>query len=75
MKIKILSWNVRGLNGVSKRALVRNLLLQWGADIHVLVETKLTRNLVISNKHGIIDGWGSAHGCYWKNWRDSSIMG
>ncbi|KAG5601657.1 hypothetical protein H5410_033027 [Solanum commersonii] len=34
----------RGLNGESKRALVRNLLLQWGEDIHVLVETKLTRN-------------------------------
>ncbi|KAH0702388.1 hypothetical protein KY285_016666 [Solanum tuberosum] len=41
---KICILDVRGLNGESKRALVRNLLLQWGDDIHVLVETKLTRN-------------------------------
>ncbi|KAG5616387.1 hypothetical protein H5410_016211 [Solanum commersonii] len=62
MKIKFVSWNVRGLNGESKRALVRNLLLQWGDDIHVLVETKLTRNDSNLYQQIWINRWlGEAH--------------
>lgn len=41
MKVKIFSWNVKGLNGDNKRRLVRNLIQQWGVDINVIVETKL----------------------------------
>lgn len=46
MKVKILSWNVRGVNSESKRGIVRTLIQQWGADIYVLVETKLTESKV-----------------------------
>lgn len=42
MKLKIFSWNVRGVNCEYKRRLVRRVIQQWGADIYVLVETKLT---------------------------------
>ena len=41
MKHKILSWNVRGLNGGNKRLRVRNLLSQWKVDIVCLQESKL----------------------------------
>lgn len=42
MRVRTLSWNVRGLNGENKREFVRILLKHWGADILVLVETKLS---------------------------------
>lgn len=45
MRVKLVSWNVRGLNDENKRGLVRNLVSQWGAYIYVLVETKLTGNV------------------------------
>jgi exonuclease III len=57
MQLKILSWNVRGLNDKSKRLHVRNLLKLWGANVICLQETKLdlvTRNLMRSL-------WGSHH--------------
>lgn len=41
MKLKILAWNVRGLNREEKRNLVRSRIQQEGADIIVLVETIL----------------------------------
>ena len=49
--MKILSWNVRGLNEKEKRLKIRNLLRTWRADIVCLQETKLewvTRGLVRS---------------------------
>ena len=51
MNLKILSWNVRGLNEKEKRLKIHNLLRTWGADIVCLQETKLewvTRGLVRS---------------------------
>ena len=33
MTLKLLSWNVRGLNEIDKRLQVRNLLRSWKADI------------------------------------------
>ena len=51
MNLKILSWNVRGLNVVEKRLQIRNLLRTWRADIVCLQETKLewiTRGIVRS---------------------------
>ena len=51
MNLKILSWNVRGLNEKEKRLKVRNFLRSWRADIVCLQETKLewvTRGLVRS---------------------------
>ena len=51
MNLKILSWNVRGLNEKEKRIKVRNFLRSWRADIVFLQETKLewvTRGIVRS---------------------------
>jgi endonuclease/exonuclease/phosphatase family metal-dependent hydrolase len=41
MNVKILSWNVRGLNDRDKRLQVRSFIKQWRADIICLQETKL----------------------------------
>ncbi|XP_065622832.1 uncharacterized protein LOC136064694 [Quercus suber] len=51
MKLKMISWNVRGLNDPQKRLVVRNLLRKWKCDIVCLQETKLAgldRQLVCS---------------------------
>lgn len=40
-KLKIISWNVRGLHDVDKGMPIRNLLRSWKADIVALQETKL----------------------------------
>ena len=45
MMIKIISWNLRGLNDNGKRDLVRNLINQWGADVYILLETNLKDNI------------------------------
>ena len=57
MNLKMLSWNVRGLNVVEKRLQIRNLLRTWGADTVCLQETKLewiTRGIVRST-------WGCSY--------------
>uniref|UniRef100_A0A2N9J9F5 Reverse transcriptase domain-containing protein n=1 Tax=Fagus sylvatica TaxID=28930 RepID=A0A2N9J9F5_FAGSY len=57
MSIRLVSWNVRGLNEGSKRLTVRNLLRQWKADLVCLQETKLqsmSRSLIRSL-------WGGHH--------------
>ena len=41
MKLKMISWNVRGLNDPQKRLVVKNLLREWKCDIVCLQETKL----------------------------------
>ena len=41
MNLKILSWNVRGLNDRDKQLQVRYLLKLWGTDVICLQETKL----------------------------------
>ena len=43
MKLKIISWNVRGLNDPKKRLVVRNLLRKWKCDVVCLQETKMAR--------------------------------
>ena len=51
MMLKMISWNVRGLNDPQKRLVVRNLLREWKCDIVCLQETKLVgidRQLVCS---------------------------
>ena len=51
MKLKMVSWNVRGLNDLPKRLVVRNLLREWNCNIVCLQETKLAsmdRQLVCS---------------------------
>ena len=41
MNVKIISWNVRGLNEQDKRLRVRNLIRKWGPDVVCLQETKM----------------------------------
>ena len=51
MKLKMMSWNVRGLNDSRKCLVVRNLLREWNCDVVCLQETKLAsmdRQLVCS---------------------------
>ena len=55
MNLKILSWNVRGLNDGRKRLIVKNLLRDWKCDVICLQETKLAgldRQLVIA--YGVV---------------------
>ena len=42
MKIKILSWNVRGLNDSNKRKLIKALISSQKVDLVCLQETKMT---------------------------------
>lgn len=41
MKLKLISWKVRGLNDSQKYLVVRNLLCEWKCDVVCLQETKL----------------------------------
>jgi exonuclease III len=41
MNLRILSWNVRGLNDREKRLRIRSLLKDWNADVICLQETKM----------------------------------
>ena len=41
MKLKMVSWNVRGLNDSQKCLVVRNLLREWQCNVVCLQETKL----------------------------------
>ncbi len=41
MKLRIVSWNVRGLNNPRKREVVKNLLRGWKCNVVCLQETKL----------------------------------
>ena len=57
MKLRIVSWNVRGLNNPRKREVVKNLLRGWKCDVVCLQETKLaTVDLAI-----IRSLWGIMH--------------
>ena len=42
MTLKLLSWNVRGLNNPRKREVCKNLLKEWRCDIVYLQETKFS---------------------------------
>ncbi|KAG2693291.1 hypothetical protein I3760_08G089500 [Carya illinoinensis] len=41
MKLKIISWNVCGLNDINKRLRIRSMSREWKTDIVCLQETKL----------------------------------
>ena len=42
MSLRLLSWNVRGLNNPQKWEVCKNLLKEWKCDIVCYQETKLT---------------------------------
>lgn len=41
MNLKIISWNVRGLNDIGKRLSISNLLKNWKPNVVHLKETKM----------------------------------
>ena len=57
MSVKIISWNVRGLNEQDKRLRVRNLIGKWGPDVVCLQETKMG----LINRAVIRSLWGGQH--------------
>ena len=57
MNLKIISWNVRGLNDCKKRLRIRNMIKGWGADIICLQETKME----LITRREIRSLWGCQH--------------
>jgi endonuclease/exonuclease/phosphatase family metal-dependent hydrolase len=41
IKLKILSWNVRGINELDKRLRIKGLIREWKVDLVCLMETKM----------------------------------
>jgi exonuclease III len=41
MKLKILSWNVRGINEPDKSLRIKGLIREWKVDLVCLMETKM----------------------------------
>ncbi|CAN4078998.1 unnamed protein product [Withania somnifera] len=54
MKVKLVSWNVRGLNSRDKRRFVKSQIFNWKADIVCLQESKLEREI----QYMIKEIWG-----------------
>ena len=78
MKIKILSWNVRGANDPDKRKVIKNFLIRYRADVVCLQETKiqemsniLARSLGVGRQLNwkVMNAEGSAGGIvvFWNN--------
>jgi hypothetical protein len=67
MQLKIITWNVRGLNDLNKRLWVWHLLRSWKADIICLQETKLD----LITKGLVRNIWGIHH----MDWLYLSFMG
>ena len=80
MKVKIISWNVRGVNGPEKRKVIKNFLRGYRVDIVCLQETKvqemsveLVRSLGVGRRLNwkALNAEGSAGGIllFWDNSR------
>ena len=55
MSLRLLSWNVRGLNNPQKRKVCNNLLKDWRCDVVCLQKTKLA-----SSNFALVQSlWGS----------------
>ena len=57
MKIKLISWNVRGLNDPRKRLVVKNLMREWKCDVVCLQETKIAS----MNRQLVCSLWGCSY--------------
>ena len=61
MKIKILSWNVRGANAPDKRKVIKNFLRSYRADLVCLQETKVQEMTI-----DLVRSLGVGHRLNWK---------
>ena len=62
MKIKIISWNIRGVNDRDKRKVIKALIRSQKADLVCLQETKIqdiSREIIHSLGVGRFLGWGA----------------
>lgn len=41
MKLHIISWNVKGLNGIDKRRIIKSPIQEWREDIYCFQKTNL----------------------------------
>jgi exonuclease III len=60
MNLKIITWNVRGLNDPEKRLQIKNLIKSWRADVICLQETKLE----VMSRSVVKSLWG----CHYVDW-------
>lgn len=67
MKVKILSWNVRGLNEADKRTTTSSLIKKWKPNIVCLQETKIEEFPV----SWIRQIWGN----HWVEWAELKSVG
>ena len=77
MKLRILSWNVRGVNDSSKRKVVKALIRSQRVDLFCLQETKIqamSEGVVGSLGTGRFLDWG-APGCFWSCRGDFDLLG
>ena len=57
MNVKLVSWNVRGLNSGDKRRFEKSIISNWKADIVCLQESKLEGEIHdIIKEIGVVDG-------------------
>ena len=66
MNLKIIFWNVRGLNDRDKRLRVCNMVRRWGPDVICLRETKMeliTRAMIRSLWRGQHVDWSYLGSC------------
>ena len=76
MNLKIISWNVRGLNDRDKRLRVSNMVRRWGPDVICLQETKMeliTRAVIRSLWKGQHVDWSYLG--LWSFWRGATDVG
>jgi exonuclease III len=57
MNLKIIAWNIQGLNNINKRIRTRNLIRMWKADVICLQETKLE----VIDSRMVRSIWGSLY--------------
>ena len=65
MKLRILSWNVRGANDKEKRRVIKDVIKSQKADLVCLQETKIQKmsnGMVKSLEVGRCLEWGAAGG-------------
>ena len=60
IKIKMISWNVRGSNDPRKRLVMKNLMREWKCDVVCLQETKIAS----MNRQLVCSLWG----CPYVDW-------